>query len=131
MLHCAPIFNMTVNNITPAPGPARRAGARRRAAGILILLLGLGGAGLVYWTGAPPADLSDDVATPRTSKRAARAIEVNFGKAGLIMSDLMEDWQDPAIKAATIAATSILAASGCFYFAGLLARGDESDDSAV
>jgi hypothetical protein len=122
---------MAVNNITPGPGPSRRAGARLRTVGVLVLLLGLGGAGLVYWTGAPPEDLSDDVATPGTSKKEARAIEVNVGKMGLFMNSLLEDWQDPDTKAATIAVASILAASGCFYFARLQARGGQSGGPAV
>jgi hypothetical protein len=113
---------------TPNPDPAPKAGARLRMAGILILLLGLLGAGLVYWQGAPPDDSSDDVATARTSKKQARSIEVNVGKMGVFMADLMEDYQDPGTQAVTIVVASFLVACGCFYFARLLARGAESDD---
>jgi flagellar basal body-associated protein FliL len=100
---------------------------RLRTIGVLILLLGLGGAGLVYWTGAPPEDLSDDVATARTSKKEARAIEMNVGKMGLWTNDLLEDLQDPGTQAVMIVVASILVASGCFYFARLQARGNDSD----
>ncbi len=116
-----------MNNLAPDSDSSRRAGARLRTVGVLVLLLGLGGAGLVYWRGAIPEDLSDDVATARTSKKQARAIEVNVGKMGLFMNDLLEDFQDPGTQAATIAAASVCVACGCFYFARLQARGDESD----
>jgi hypothetical protein len=92
-------------------------------AGILALALGLAGAGVVYWTGTAPPDLSDDVATARTSKRQARAIEVNVGKMGLFMADLIEDFQDPGRQAMAVAGASVLVAGGCFYFSRLLARG--------
>jgi hypothetical protein len=72
-------------------------------------------------------DLSDDVDKASASKKAARAIEVNVGKMGLFMNDLMEDFQDPGIQVATIAVVSVFVACGCFYFAQLQARGDESD----
>ena len=113
-----------MNTLSPGRHSARGAGARLRTLGLLVLLLGLGGAGLVYWFGAPAEDLSDDVATARTSKKVDRAIEVNVGKMGLFMSDLMEDFQDPRTQAAAIAIASALAACGCFYFARLQLRGD-------
>jgi hypothetical protein len=117
---------MAANNTSPGLVSSRKAGARLRTVGVLVLLLGLSGAGLVYWMGAPPVDLSDDVATPATSKREARAIEANVGKMGLFMSDFLEDWQYPGTKAGAIAVASFLVASGCFYFARLQARGGES-----
>jgi hypothetical protein len=92
---------------------------RLRAIGTLVLLLGFVGAGLVYWTGAPPEDLSDDMLTPDNSKKAARDIEVNFGKMGLLMVNLSDDLRQPGTQAALIVVVSILLASGCFYLAGL------------
>ena len=115
---------MALSNITPGSHSSSRPGARLRIIGVLVLLLGLGGAGVLYWTGAPPEDLTDDVATARTSKKEVRAIEVNVGKMGVFMDDLLEDWQNPGTKASTIVAASIFVASGCFYFARLQARGD-------
>ncbi len=117
------VKKMAVNDIAAGPRSTRRAGARLRLAGFLALALGLGGAGVVYWTGTAPPDLSDDVATARTSKTQARAIEVNVGKMGLFMADLMEDFQDPGRQAMAIAAGSVFVAGGCFYFARLQARG--------
>jgi hypothetical protein len=106
----------------PDPDSSTKTAARLKIAGIVVLLLGLGLAALVYWKSAPAEELSDDVATPRNSKVQARAIQVNVGSMGLLLNNLMEDFQDPAIQALAIAATSILAACGCFYFARLYAR---------
>jgi hypothetical protein len=108
---------------------ARRAGTTLRIIGAVILALGLGGAGLVYWLSAPPDDLSDEVLRASNSKRVQRAIEVNVGKMGVVMDGLAEDLEDPATKAIVIAVAAILLASGCFYFAHLQARGVELDDS--
>jgi hypothetical protein len=118
---------MDMNNMTPGPDSSPNVGTLLRIIGVLVLLLGLGGAGLVYWTGAPPEDLSDGVAIDAISKKQARSIEVNVGKIGLLTNDLLEDWQQPRTRAGTIAVASILVASGCFYFAQLHVRGDQPD----
>jgi hypothetical protein len=91
--------------------------ARLRAIGVLVLLLGLGGAGAVYWTGAAPSDLSDDPSTARAYKTESRDTEINFGKMGLLLNDWMDDLKRPGTQAALIAITSILISAGCFYFA--------------
>ena len=121
---------MAVNNATSNPGLSGRRGARLRTVGVLVLLLGLGGAGAVYWTGVPPEDLSANPATARAYRTEARDIEINFGKMGLLMNDLENDLKYPGPQAAIIAVTSILVASGCFYFAHWTDRGGEPDDPA-
>jgi len=98
--------------------------------GVLILLLGLGGAGAVYWTGTPPQDWSSDPATARAYKTEARDIEINFGKAGLILNNIAAGLERPGAQAAILALVSILAASGCFCFAHWLERGRQPDDHA-
>jgi hypothetical protein len=104
------------------PDSQNNAGARLRLIGVVILFLGLAGAGLVYGLGETPEDLSGDVATAATDKRQARAVEVNVGKMGLLVDNLMNDFQDPAFVAAMIAGASVLAAGGCFYISRLQAR---------
>jgi hypothetical protein len=96
--------------------------------GVLVLLLGLAGAGVVYWTGASPADLSADPSTARAYKTESRDIEINFGKTGLLLNDLMADLKRPGTQALIILAVSILVASGCFYFARWPEPGGEPDD---
>lgn len=110
------------------PEPARRAGFTLRIIGTVILVLGLGGAGLSYWLSAPTDDLSDEVLSSSNSKAMQRTIEVNVGKMGVFVATLSEDWQDPATRAMVIAVVSILLASGCFYLALLQARDHDLDE---
>ncbi len=119
-----------MNNVTTGPASSGKRLGRLRMIGVLVLLLGLGGAGVVYWTGSPPEDLSADPATARAYKTEARDIEINFGKMGLILNEWMADLQRPGTQAAIIAVGSILVASGCFWFARWLERGGEPDDPA-
>jgi hypothetical protein len=119
-----------MTNLTPGPDSSGKRRGRLRMIGVLILLLGLGGAGAVYWSGAPPQDLSSDPATARDYKTETRDIEINFGKAGLILNDITAGLQRPDVQAAIIALVSILAAFGCFCFAHWLERGGEPDDRA-
>jgi hypothetical protein len=121
---------MAVNNTTPGPGTSRRAGARLRTIGLVVLLLGLGGAVLRYGLSAPSKDSSADLPTAETSKKVARDIEVNFGKMGLLTNSLAENLQDPATQALIIVVASIVVAFGCFYVAHLQDRADESDGTA-
>jgi flagellar basal body-associated protein FliL len=108
---------MAVNNITSGADPHAKRRSLLRTLGVLVLLLGLGGAGAVYWTGAPPDDLSADPATARAYKTEARDIEINYGKMGVLMNELADDLNHPGTQAAIIAAVSVVVASGCFYFA--------------
>jgi flagellar basal body-associated protein FliL len=114
--------------MTTDPHASGRRRARLRTIGILVLLLGLGGAGAVYWTGAPPEDFSANPATARAYRTESRDIEINFGKMGLVMNDLLDDLKYPRTQAAIIAVVSLLVASGCFCFAQWLERGGEPDD---
>ena len=118
---------MPANNMTCGGDSSPNAGARLRTVGVFILLLGLGAAVLVYWTGVPPEDLSENPATAGMSKKEARDIEINLGKAGLLMNDFMADLEQPGTQAILIAIASILAASGCFYFARLPTHRSKSD----
>jgi len=122
---------MPANNLTPSPDSSGRRRARFRSTGVLVLLLGLAGAGVVYWTGTPPADLSDDPATARAYKTAERTIEINSGKLGVLLNDLTEDLKRPGTQALIILAVSILVASACFYFARWPEPGGEPDDPVV
>jgi hypothetical protein len=116
---------MAANNKTTEPvSSARRLARRLRITAVIVLLSGMTAGLAVYWTGTPPADLSDDVATADTSKIVQRDIEMNTGKMGLFMSDLLDDWQYPGTRAAVLLVTAVLVAGGCFYFARLLDHDD-------
>jgi hypothetical protein len=111
---------MKANHNTPSPPSSSRQSARLRAAGIIVLALGLAGAALVYCMGTPAEDYSDDPFTAQAYKKELRDTEVNFGKTGLIVNDLWADLGRPDTQAVLISASAILAAAGCFYFARLL-----------
>ena len=119
---------MAVQNTTPAPDPFDRRRTRLRALGAAVLLLGLAAAGAVYWTGAPADDLSADPVTARAFKTESRDVEINFGKTGLLLNNLMADLKDPATQAVLIVIVSTLVASGCFYFARWPEPGAEPND---
>ncbi|MGD0410589.1 MAG: hypothetical protein ABSC18_02720 [Verrucomicrobiota bacterium] len=119
-----------MNSSAPGPDSSGKRRGRLRMIGVLVLLLGLGGAGTVYWTGTAPEDWSSDPATARAYKTETRNIEVNFGEMGLILNNIMAGLDRPDVQAAGIALVSILAASGCFWFAHWLERGGEPDDPA-
>jgi hypothetical protein len=126
-----PNSEMPVDNPISNPDSHARRLKWLRTLGVLILLLGLGGAGAVYWTGTPPDDLSADPATARSYKTESRDIEINFGKLGLLMIEWENDLKYPGTQAVIIIAVSGLAASGCFFFAHLIDRGVEPDDPVV
>ncbi len=107
-----------------------QAAVRMRKIGALVLAAGLAGAGLLYWKGPPPRNLSDEVSTARTSKKLAHEIELNTGKAGLMVNDLMENLQYPKTQAAIMAVASVLVGAGCFYIARLIDRANLPDESA-
>lgn len=110
---------MTVRGKFTVPDPPADEGARWRTIGAVVLALGIVGAGLVYSLEKPPMDVSDILPTAHDSKVVARNIEVNTGKAGVFMLDLMDALQVPGTQALIIAVVSILAASACFYIAHL------------
>jgi hypothetical protein len=110
---------MTEDGKSSGPDSSAREGARWRTVGVILLALGIVGACLVYWLEKPPADLSDLIPAAQDSKAVTRSIEMNSGKAGLFMDNLMTDLQNPGTQALIIVVTAILLASGCFYVAQL------------
>ena len=92
--------------------------------GIIVLVLGLAGAGLVYWTRSP--DLSDDLSMVGYNRAESRQMGQLFGKMGLLIEDWTNDLKQPGTQATLIVTTSILIAFGCFYFARLSNDGDKT-----
>jgi hypothetical protein len=86
-------------------------------AGTLVLLLGLGGAGVVYWQGTRAGGAPEDESMIGYSKIETRQMEMMYGKLGLLMENLKEDLQQPANQAFLIAAAAAALAGGCFYLA--------------
>lgn len=116
---------MIRNEKTPGPEPSRRRSAKLRLVGILALVLGIGGAGILYWIRSP--DLSDDPSMLGFNKPAERQMGLLYGKMGTLIEDWTEDLKKPGTQAILIASFSALVAAGCFYFARLV----ENDDRPV
>jgi hypothetical protein len=101
---------------------------RFRVTGALVLLLGLGGAGLVYWRGIRTGEAPVDESLIGYSKVETRQMEIMYGKQGLLLEDLKEDLQQPGNQAFLIAAAAAVLSGGCFYLARLWAEDGGPDD---
>ncbi|MEY2430225.1 MAG: hypothetical protein QOJ40_3110 [Verrucomicrobiota bacterium] len=85
--------------------------------GLIVLLLGIGSAGLVYWRGTRAASLADDASMAGFGKADRRQMEILYGQMGVMTQDLLDDLKHPGTQAVIIVAMAALVASGCFYFA--------------
>jgi hypothetical protein len=103
--------------------------------GSVLLLLGLGSAGVVYAIGESHSarlahdqdtvhiDSRDDTLSFEDSKISSRVTEMYFGKVGVLMATWVHQWEE--LKsferlAIMIAASSVLASSICFLVANRL-----------
>jgi len=93
--------------------------------GIIVLVLGLGSAGLVYWLGTRSPDVSDDLSMLGYNKAQTRQMGMLYGKMGPVIEAWFDDLKQPGTQAEIIVAVSILIAAGCFYFARLLDHDDK------
>jgi hypothetical protein len=116
---------MTVNDEKNSPGPSSQRAARLRLIGVIVLLLGIGGAGVVYWLGTRSPDVMDDLSMVGYNKAQTRQMGMLYGKIGPVIEEWFDDLKQPGTQAKIIVAISILAAAGCFYFARLLEPDDE------
>ena len=91
--------------------------AQFRAAGVIILALGIGSACLLYWLRTRGLDSSNDPMLAEYSKPEARQMAILYGKMGQATSDLFEALKQPGTQAFLIVAVSALVAMGCFFFA--------------
>ncbi len=111
---------MSANEMAASPvSPAKRRARRLRMTGIVVLVLGLGGAGVVYWLGTRSADVSDDLSMVGYDKSEQRQMGILYGKQGELIENWTNDLKQPDTQAFIIAAGSMFIASGCFYFARL------------
>jgi flagellar basal body-associated protein FliL len=115
---------MTPIDKTSGP-PSSKRSARLRIIGIVVLVLGLGGAGLVYWLGTRSPDVSDDLSMLGYNKAQTRQMGMLYGKMGPVIEEWFDDLKQPGTQAEIIVVVSILIAAGCFYFARLLGHDDE------
>jgi hypothetical protein len=116
---------MTPNDKTSGPRSSFKRAARLRTIGLIMLVLGLGSAGLVYWLGTRSPDLMDDLSMLGYNKAQTRQMGMLYGKMGPVIEEWFDDLKQPGTQAEIIVVVSILVAAGCFYFARLLGHDDE------
>jgi len=102
----------------PAPG------RRLRAIGILILVIGFGAAGLLYFLETHNAGPSMEDLMPGYSEANSRQMGLYYGHAGELMWGWQEDLARPGAQAGIIIAVASLVALGCFRVAWLDAQED-------
>jgi len=116
---------MMVNDETNSAVACSKRVARLRLIGIIVLLLGISGAGVVYWMGTRAPDVSDDLSMVGYNRARTRQMGMLYGKMGPVIENWCDDLKQPGIQAEIIVAVSIFAAAGCFYFARLLRHDDK------
>ena len=116
---------MTPIDKTSGPHSSSRRSAQLRMIGIVVLVLGLGSAGVVYWLGTRSPDVMDDISMLGYNKAQTRQMGMLHGKMGPVIEEWFDDLKQPGTQAEIIVVVSILAGAGCFYFARLLDHDDE------
>jgi len=110
---------ITVNDEKTSPDSSSKRAARFRLIGIIVLVLGLGSAGVVYWLGTRSPDVTDDLSMVGYNKAQTRQMAMLYGKMGPVIEEWFDDLKQPGTQAEIIVAISILVAIGCFYIARL------------
>jgi flagellar basal body-associated protein FliL len=110
---------MSVNDQTAGAASPRKPSKWLRLIGVIVLSLGLAGAGTVYWRGTHSAEPTEDELLPGNARAESRQMGVLFGKMGILTQELSDDLKQPGTQVILIAGVSILIAAGCFYFARL------------
>ena len=85
--------------------------------GVVVLMAGLGGAGVIYWSGTHSPRLEDDLWMVGYDKAESRQMGHLYGKMGPMIDDLLDDLKRPGTQAVAVAAVSAIIAFGCFRFA--------------
>jgi hypothetical protein len=88
--------------------------------GVIVLVLGIAGAGILYWLRTRSPDLTDDLSMVGYNRAQTRQMGQLFGKSGLLVEQWSEDLKQPGAQAILIALFSAVIAASCFYFARLL-----------
>jgi flagellar basal body-associated protein FliL len=117
---------MSANPPAAEAHPAQPSAKRLRVIGLVVLVLGLLGAGAVYWIRTHTGEPTEDELLAGNARAEAHQMGVLYGKMGLITQELSDDLKQPGTQSCFIAGISILIAAGCFHFARL----EDDDDQA-
>jgi hypothetical protein len=116
---------MSANHQVAGANSPRQQSRRLRVIGGIVLVLGLLGAGAVYWIRTHSAEPTEDELLAGNARMEAHQMGVLYGKMGLLTQKLSDDLKQPGTQAGIIAAVSVVIAAGCFYFARLEDENDE------
>ncbi len=96
---------------------AKRRARIFRIVGLSVLILGLAGAGLVYWLGTRAANMADDLSMTGFDRATTRQMGILYGQQGELADDWLNDLKQPRTQAILLASASALATFVCFKFA--------------
>jgi len=111
---------------TPDPDLLRKEKTRLRLIGLVVLLLGISGAGLVYWIGTRAEDSRVDDYEQAKQRSESRQLELLYGKSGDFVEGLSNAVKRPDIQAISIAVVATVIAGGCFYLGRPVDEDDET-----
>jgi hypothetical protein len=94
--------------------------------GVFVLVLGIGGAAILYWLRTRSPDFSNDLSMVGYNRAEQRQMGRLYGKSGLLIEQWSNDLKQPGTQATIIVVISTLIMAGCFYFARLLDYDDET-----
>jgi len=94
--------------------------------GVTVLVLGIAGAGILYWLRTRSPDVSGDLSMQGFNRAEQRQMGQLYGKQGLLIEQWSDDLKQPGTQAIIIIILSTAIAAGCFYFARLLDYDDET-----
>jgi DNA-damage-inducible protein J len=93
---------MPVNDQTAGSNPSRKQQKRLKTVGVIVLLLGLAGAGAVYWMGTHSSGPAEDELLPGNARAESRQMGVLYGRMGILISQWSDDLKQPGTQAIII-----------------------------
>ncbi|MDE3154310.1 MAG: hypothetical protein KGN76_04370 [Acidobacteriota bacterium] len=112
------------------PAAVRRLRDRFRAAAFIVLIVGVVGAGLLYWLETRSAQPSMEELMPGYTKMNDRQMGILFGQTGVFLSDGLDKLKQPGVQAIILVVAALLIAWGCFHVSRLLDQSQEDGPSA-
>jgi hypothetical protein len=106
--------------LAPDSRAVRRQAARLRIVATLILVVGVAGAGVLYWIKTRDAAPTLEDLMPGSTAARERQVGIMLGTLGV---NLLEGWaylQRPGSEAILIIAVAVVVALGCFRIAWVL-----------
>jgi len=110
---------MSLNDKAPV-SPTKRRARRLRIGAVIVLVVGPGGAGMIYWRGTRTADVPDKLSMTAYNKPQQWQMEILYVKQGELIENWSNNLKQLGTQAIITTGISALIATGGFYFARLL-----------